>query len=349
MKNIKSYTQHELDELFTSFSQPRFRTKQLVKWLYQAGVSSFDEMTNFPKELRKKLQQETKLTRPALIEKRISKDGTRKYLWEFDDGCGAETVAIPSRSTKEGEPQRLTICFSTQVGCSLACQFCATGREGFTRNLLVGEIVDQVLLAGRDMDMRVSNVVAMGQGEPFLNYDNLIEALRILNSPDGLGIGARHITLSTSGILSGIRKLSEEPEQFTLAVSLHSAIQDSRDTLMPRMQLAPLSELKKALLSYVEKTNRRVSLEYLLLRDVNDNKDHLDALISFSRDLLCHINILPCNPIEGTPFKPSSVETRARWLEYLEKAGIEATVRDSRGSDIEGACGQLKHALQPKK
>ena len=315
--------------------------------MYQRGVRSYDDMTDLPKTLRAELAERAPLTVPTMLDRRVSKDGTRKYVWQFDDGAGVETVAMPSKDKDaKGSPQRLTVCFSTQVGCAIGCAFCATGKEGFVRNLTPGEMVDQIVLAGHDMGMRVSNVVAMGQGEPFLNYDNTLAALRFMNTKDGLGIGARHITISTCGILKGIERLADEPEQFTLAVSLHSAVQSTRDALMPHMKNAPLHHLHTALERYIEQSGRRVSLEYLLLKDLNDDEAHLAALKEFCRGLLCHVNILPFNEVAGSPFQPASAKTRTKWVNQMEAAGIETTVRDSRGSDIEGACGQLKNALR---
>ncbi len=347
MDTIKAYSREGLERLFEELGQPRFRTKQIVQWLYQRGVRSYDDMTDLPKTLRAELAERAPLTVPTMLDRRVSKDGTRKYVWQFHDGSGVETVAMPSKDTNaQGSPQRLTVCFSTQVGCAIGCAFCATGKEGFVRNLTPGEMVDQIVLAGQDMDMRVSNVVAMGQGEPFLNYDNTLAALRFMNAKDGLGIGARHITISTCGILKGIERLASEPEQFTLAVSLHSAVQATRDALMPHMTNAPLHHLHTALERYIEQSGRRVSLEYLLLKDLNDDETHLNALKEFCRGLLCHVNILPFNEVAGSPFQPASAKTRARWVSQMEAAGVETTVRDSRGSDIEGACGQLKNALR---
>lgn len=344
MENIKAYTREGLADLMDELGQPRFRVKQIVPWLYQRGVSSYDEMTDLPAKLREELSENAPLHIPEMINRQISKDGTRKYVWRFHDGACVETVAMPSREGSKG-PQRLTVCFSTQVGCAMACSFCATGREGFTRNLTPGEMVDQVLLAGRDMGMRVSNVVAMGQGEPFLNYDNVIAALRFMNAKDGLGIGARHITVSTCGILRGIDAFSREKEQFTLALSLHSAVQETRNRLMPKMAKTSLADIKQAMRGYVESSGRRATFEYLLIKDVNDSEQELAALRKFCHGMLCHVNILPVNDIEGSPFKPASKATVDRWISELEKDGVEATLRDSRGSDIDGACGQLKNAM----
>lgn len=321
--------------------QPSFRAQQLTEWLYQRHASSYDEMTNLPAALRAALSERFPLTTPEIVNRQVSRDGTRKYLIEFDDGIRVETVAIPSRGG-----DRLTVCFSTQAGCAIGCAFCATGREGFARNLTPGEIVDQVLIAQDDMGKRVTNVVGMGQGEPFLNYDNTMAALRILNNKKGLEIGARHISVSTCGILPGIERFSEEPEQFTLAVSLHAARQGVRDLLMPNVARFKLGNLKSALQEYIAKTNRRVTLEYIMIDGVNDADEDLKALQKFCANLLCHVNLIPINAIEGSVFQPSEPETINRWLNAIQKKGTEATLRDSRGSDIDGACGQLKNTFK---
>ena len=321
--------------------QPSFRAQQLTEWLYQRHASSYDEMTNLPAALRAALSERFPLTMPEIVNRQVSRDGTRKYLIEFDDGIRVETVAIPSRGG-----DRLTVCFSTQAGCAIGCAFCATGREGFARNLTPGEIVDQVLIAQDDMGKRVTNVVGMGQGEPFLNYDNTMAALRILNNKKGLEIGARHISVSTCGILPGIERFSEEPEQFTLAVSLHAARQGVRDLLMPNVARFKLGNLKSALQEYIAKTNRRVTLEYIMIDGVNDADEDLKALQKFCANLLCHVNLIPINAIEGSVFQPSEPETINRWLNAIQKKGTEATLRDSRGSDIDGACGQLKNTFK---
>lgn len=336
-------TTGELSAVLAEAGQPSFRLRQIVEWLYKRDVDSYDEMTNLPKSLRAFLAEHAPLRKPSVVERHVSHDGTRKYLLRFPDTTCVETVAIPSRSSKE----RLTVCFSTQVGCAMACDFCATGHEGFTRNLGAGEMVRQVLIAQADMNRRVTNVVAMGQGEPFLNYEHTLSALRTMNASEGLGIGARKITVSTCGIKQGIERFSTEPEQFTLAVSLHAARQSVRDVLMPRVSSFPLSQLRASLLSYCEATNRRVTLEYVLLDDVNDSIADLQALLSFCDGLLCHVNLLPMNHVAGSPYRPSSPRTMDSWLEALSRRSIEATMRTSRGSDIEGACGQLKRsALQ---
>lgn len=342
-KPIKTYSLEGLSELAVELGQPKFRGMQIAEWLYLKQATSFDDMTNLPKALRAALANDFPLHSTEIADKQVSQDGTRKYIMRFGDGQCAETVAIPAFSPTEDETGRLTVCFSTQVGCRMGCTFCATGQEGFTRNLQVGEMVDQIALVQSDFGQRVSNVVAMGQGEPFLNYENTLAALRILNHQKLLRIGARRITVSTCGITSGIDKMAQEPEQFTLAVSLHSAVQSTRNALMPNMQSQPLKSLKAALAHYIEKTGRRVTLEHILIRDINDDEDDLQALIRFCDGLLCHVNLLPLNPVDSACFVPSKQKTIQKWLESLEAKRIETTFRQSRGSDIASACGQLKN------
>ena len=341
-KPIKSYALPDLEELMAQLGQPRFRARQLADWLYIRHAESYDQMTNLPATLRARLQEEAPLYPTKISHRSISRDGTRKYVLSFHDGAQVETVAIPSKSGAS----RLTVCFSTQAGCAIGCVFCATGHEGFTRNLTPGEMADQILIAQEDCDERVTNVVAMGQGEPFLNYENTLAALHILNDSKGLAIGARRITVSTCGIIPGIERFSHEPEQFTLAVSLHAARQPIRDILMPAMAKYPLEKLKKSLQDYLDSTNRRITLEYLLIDGVNDNQEDLAALLSFCRGLHCHVNLLPMNRVDSSPFEPSSQETVLEWIERLERRGIETTLRSSRGADIAGACGQLKNSLR---
>ena len=337
-KPIKTYSLPKLASLMKELGQPAFRAQQLTEWLYRRHATEYDEMTNLPGSLRSVLAQRFPLTVPKIVDRQVSHDDTRKYLLTFDDGTCVETVAIPSRTG-----DRLTVCFSTQAGCAIGCAFCATGREGFARNLTPGEIADQVIIAQEDMGKRVTNVVGMGQGEPFLNYDNTMAALRILNDKKGLEIGARHISVSTCGIVPGIQRFSEEHEQFTLAVSLHAARQGIRDLLMPNVARFKLGSLKEALQLYIARTNRRVTLEYIMIEGVNDTEEDLKALQKFCSHLLCHVNLIPINAVPGSEFQPSDPNTINHWLAAIQKKGIEATLRDSRGSDIDGACGQLKN------
>lgn len=339
--DIRTYTLDQLEQVAQEFNQPKFRAKQLYEWIRGRHVTSYDEMTNLPKDFRAQLDDAYPLAATHVINRQISKDGTRKYVMQFPDGSLVEAVGMPSGSHDE----RLTVCFSTQVGCAMACAFCATGKEGFCRNLTATEMIDQIALVEKDFRQRVTNIVAMGQGEPFLNYDAVLHAFRLMNSPDSFNIGARHITVSTCGIITGIKALSKEPEQFTLAISLHSAIQAKRDKLMPRVSEQKLPDLKSALLSYVGKTNRRVTLEYLLIKGVNDGKEDLKALLDFCDGLLCHVNLLPMNKVTDSPYQPADHGTVDHWIKTLGRHHIEATLRRSRGSDIAGACGQLKNSL----
>ena len=342
--SLNTLSRNQLLNLVKEAGQPAFRGQQLYEWVFVRQANSLDEMTNLPKSFRQALDENYCIAKPTIHHRAVSQDGTRKYIFQLQDGALIESVGIPAGKKSE----RLTVCFSTQVGCAMQCQFCATAKEGLTRNLTIGEIVCQILLVQEDFGQRVTNIVGMGQGEPFGNYDNVIEAIRILNDPKGIAIGARHITLSTCGILKGIQRFSQEPEQFTLAISLHSAIQDKRNKLMPRVSSMPLSDLKKALKEYTRATNRRVTLEYLLIKGVNDGEEDLQALIEFCTNLLCHVNLLPLNDVSDSPWKPSGPIVSNHWISTLMSNNIEASMRQSRGSDIDAACGQLKNSIQNK-
>lgn len=333
---IKALSRDEIRDVVTEeLGLPKFRANQIIQWIYGKGVSSYDEMTNLPAALRSQLAKSYPLFAPVVRKRQVSNDGTRKYLIAFADGSTVEAVGIPSKN-------RLTVCISTQAGCPLRCDFCATGKNGYVRSLGVGEIVDQVRVVGNDFGTRVSSIVLMGQGEPFLNYDAVIEAMRIFNSKDGFEVGARHITVSTAGILPQIRRFAAEPEQFTLAVSLHSAIQETRDEIMPGVRKYPLDRLRDSIASYAETTGRRPTYEYALMAGVNDSHAQLDALINFCRHTLCHVNLIQLNEVPYSKYKPSTPERLAEFEKTLNCNGIEATVRKSRGADIDAACGQLK-------
>lgn len=245
---IKTLSFDQIYNLCNELGQPRYRADQLISWLFVKQANNYDEMSNLPKAFRATLAEDYPLVPACLIDRQVSSDGTRKYCFELADGARVEAVGIPSMQINaSGEPKSLTVCFSTQAGCSMQCLFCATGSEGFTRNLSSGEMIDQVAFIQEDFGLRVSHVVSMGQGEPFLNYDATLQALDFLNNKKGFGIGARHITISTCGVISGIERLGNDPHQYTLAVSLHSAEQVVRDMLMPRCSAQPLPELKTAL------------------------------------------------------------------------------------------------------
>lgn len=344
--DIRDCSIDELEEIISKFSQPKFRAKQVYEWLHTHNVSSYDKMTNIPKPLREALSSEYPLNGIKINQKLISKDGSRKYLFELSDGTLVEAVGITSNSDDEDNPERLTVCFSTQVGCAMGCTFCATGKAGYTRNLSVNEIVEQITAIQKDFQSdtdikRVSNVVAMGQGEPFLNYDEVIKALNRINNDEGIGIGARHITVSTCGIINGIGRFTEEPEQFRLAISLHSANQDKRNKLMPGLSNQTLRRLKDSLIDYNLKRNRRITIEYLMISDVNDNEDDLNDLIEFCKGIHCHVNLIPFNKVDGINYYPSKPDHIKEWERELSSNGIPTSIRYSKGSDIAGACGQL--------
>jgi 23S rRNA (adenine2503-C2)-methyltransferase len=333
---VKALSRAELANMLKNdMGTPAFRAKQVIQWLYGKGAATYEEMTNLPNDLRIKLAQELPLLPVTVTKKQVSTDGTRKYLVRMGDGTLVETVGMPGKN-------KLCVCVSTQAGCPMRCAFCATGRNGYTRNLGPGEIVDQVRVVANDFGTRVSSVVLMGQGEPFLNYDATLEAMRILNSKDCFDIGARHITVSTCGVLPQIRRFASEPEQFTLAISLHSAIQDTRDELMPGVRQYDLERLRESVGSYAEATGRRPTYEYAMMAGINDTDVQLKALVAFCRRTLCHVNLITLNEVAGSPFQPSDKERVALFAKTLAAAGVETTIRESRGADIDAACGQLK-------
>lgn len=343
-RDLKSLTHDELVTLIISMGFPKYRASQIEDWLYNRNISIISKMDNIPKDLRSALEEDFYIGQLELVEKQTAEDGTRKYLFRLTDGRLVEAVGIPSP-----EKNRLTVCFSSQVGCPMGCTFCATGRSGFTRNLTSGEMYDQVKMVGEDFGTRVTNVVCMGQGEPFLNYDAVLDALRRMNSKNGLGIGARHITVSTCGILDGIERFAQEPEQFTLAISLHSALQDTRDALMPGVTSAPLDELKKCIKTYGDQTKRRPSLEYALMKDINDDDEHINALVDFCKGMLCHVNLIPLNPIDNDSADEGMVipsDKMDKVSSILSENNIENSIRKSRGKEIDGACGQLRQRLE---
>lgn len=332
---IKALGPAELSDLLHSLGQPGYRTKQVVRWLYQRGAASFDDMTDLPAGLRSDLAEQLTLTAPRVLERQVSSDGTRKFLIELGGGTSVEAVGLPAGN-------RLTVCFSTQAGCAMGCSFCATGAGGLARDLGPGEMVDQVRLVGEEFGQRVTNAVAMGQGEPFANYDATLAGLRFMNADDGLGIGARHITVSTCGLVAGIKRFAAEPEQFTLAVSLHSAVQKTRDQLMPGVRGISLRSLHDTIASYTIKTGRRPSLEYALVAGVNDSTTEMEALADFCSGLHVHVNLIPVNPVAGSDLSRTRPARAEDFVRALAMVGVEATVRTERGADIDAACGQLK-------
>lgn len=337
--DLRSMTRGQLQELMSELGQPAFRVKQIEEWVWRKNVSSLDEMSNLPKTLRHALQDRVTLDSAEEIARQLSADGSRKYLLRFPDGVSVECVGMPSKG-------KLTACASSQAGCGIGCAFCATGMSGLTRSLSAGEIYEQVMHVRDDFGRRVTSVVLMGQGEPFANYTETLAALRRLNSPDGAGIGARHLTVSTCGIIPMIKRFANEPEQFILAVSLHSAVQRTRDMLMPGVKKYSLIHLYDIMNEYVNKTGRRPSYEFALIRGVNDSDNEIAALCDFCRDNLAHVNLIMLNEVKGSKFQPSTNERAREFVRRLTSVGVEATIRDSRGSDIDAACGQLKQNVE---
>lgn len=337
-RDLHAMKHRDLAALMESLGQPKFRVKQVEEWVWEKNASSFDDMTNLPKSLRAQLAEVCTLGGVDEVTAQTSADGSKKYLLRFPDGVGVECVGMPTKN-------RLTVCASTQAGCGMGCDFCATGQAGLTRSLTAGEIYEQVMHVRDDFNTRVTSVVLMGQGEPFANYDNTLAAMRRLNSPEGAGIGARHITVSTSGIIPMILRFANEPEQFTLAVSLHSAVQETRNMLMPGVRKYSLLHLYDAMGEYVDKTGRRPTYEYALIKGVNDSDKELTYLCDFCKDTLAHVNIIKLNAIPGAKYQPANDERAQDFVRALEHVGVEATIRNSRGSDIDAACGQLSQKM----
>ena len=335
MKNIKDYDLKELKEELNNIGEKNFRAEQIFQWLYIEKVKSFDDMTNLSLELREKLKQNYTICNFNILKKQESKDGTIKYLFDVLDGNAIETVLM---SYHHG----YSICVSSQIGCKMGCKFCASTGIKFARNLTSGEIVEQILAVEQDTGVRISNVVFMGIGEPLDNYDNVVKAIRIINHPKGLNIGARHISISTSGLVPKINQLAEENIQCTLSISLHATNNEKRSKMMPVNNSYPIEELIQACKDYIEKTHRRISFEYALAKDNNDNLEDAKELVNLLKGMLCHVNLIPINKIEKGSFTKSSNENIMKFRDYLNDHGIVATIRRELGSDIDAACGQLR-------
>lgn len=355
--DIKSQTFEELQEQFQKWECPTYRVTQLLDWLYARKVTSWDAMTNLPKNLRENLEHTFSLEILQLARKQGSRDTTQKFLWRLADGAFIESVLIPANPALYGEASdRHTLCVSTQVGCAYGCRFCASGLEGWKRNLGAHEIVEQVLAVERwhraehsgdsnsakPTERLINNLVIMGMGEPLANYDNLIKALRILNAPWGGGIGARKITVSTSGLAPQIRKLADEPFQFRLAISLHGATDDVRSRIMPVNRKHPLNELASACEYYQLRKGKMITLEFILIKGVNDGMDQIRPLADLAKRLNAKVNLIPYNKVEGLPWERPDDAAQERFAEALTGRGITATLRREKGHDIDAACGQLR-------
>ena len=345
--NLLNYDLPALTEYFQQIGQKPFRAKQVMRWIHQAGASSFDEMTDLAKALRAELQQHAELAVPALMTAQESQDGTRKWLLDVGTGNGVETVFIP-------ESERGTLCISSQIGCALECTFCSTGRQGFNRNLSAAEIIGQLWWANKAMGVTpknervISNVVMMGMGEPLANFDNVVTALSIMLDDHGYGLSRRRVTVSTSGMVPQMDRL-KEVMPVALAVSLHASNDAVRDEIVPLNKKYPLKELMAACQRYLVKAPRDfVTFEYVMLDGVNDKPQHARELLSLVKDVPCKFNLIPFNPFPNSGYNRSSNENIWVFREILQEAGLVVTVRKTRGDDIDAACGQLAGQVKDK-
>ena len=334
-EHLRSKTLPELAAVLKELEQPAFRAKQVYTWLHK-GVRSYEEMTNLPKALRDTLAEKYPLSAPKVVRKQESqKDGTIKYLWELSDGNCVETVLMRYHYGN-------TVCISTEVGCRMGCAFCASTLGGLVRKLEPYEMLDQVLFTQVDSGLPVGHIVLMGIGEPLDNFDNVMRFLELVNSPEGMNISMRHISLSTCGIVPGIDRLAQKKLQLTLSVSLHAPTDEIRDTIMPVNKAYPTEELLQACRRYYETTGRRISFEYAMIGGVNDTPEAAKTLLKRLKGLPAHMNLIPLNHVEESPLKPSTRQAVQQFQKLLEEGGIPATVRRTLGGDIDASCGQLR-------
>ncbi len=342
MRDIRSLSKIELLEACEQLGEKKFRAQQLWEWLWQKSAHSFDEMTNLSKEFRQKLQTTFSFNTLTIAKSQKSSDGTVKYALKLNDGFLVEGVLIPTSD-------RVTACISSQVGCSLSCTFCATGFMKRERNLRADEIYDQVALlrkeAEKEYDIKLTNIVLMGMGEPLLNYANVLAGIEKITSPEGLGMSPQRITLSTAGIAKMIMKLGDDQVRFNLALSLHAANNKKRSTIMPINDSNSLEDLIEAINYFHEKTGTRITIEYCVINDINDDPLEAEELIAFARQIKCKVNLIEYNPIDFAEFQSSSTEKIQRFADYLERHKIIVNIRRSRGKDIDAACGQLANKL----
>lgn len=341
-QDIKSMTLAELQAAFSALGEPAFRAKQVFVWLHK-GVTSFDGMTNLSKQLRQTLDDAYVITAPTVVRKQVSQnDGTIKYLWRLSDGNCVETVLMQYHHGN-------SVCISSEVGCPMGCAFCASTIGGLVRRLTPAEMLDEVLFTQLDSGLPVSNIVLMGIGEPLDNYDTVLKFLELVNSPDGLNIGMRHISLSTCGLVPRILALAEKDLQLTLSVSLHAPDNETRSRIMPVNRAYPVEQLIEACRTYFARTGRRISFEYAMIRDVNDSVQTAQRLLQLLKGLPAHINLIPLNNVEESPLKPSTKEAVFRFQKTLEAGGLTATVRRTLGSDIDASCGQLRRKFEKER
>lgn len=334
LQDLSSMLPHELREHLT----PAYRAEQVFTWLHQKGVQRYDDMTNLPRELRTQLAQQFSIANCSVARKQVASDGTTKFLFALHDDAHIESVVMRYN-------HGVSICLSTQVGCRMGCKFCATGGQGFTRNLSAGEIAAQVYAAQRELNTTITHIVLMGMGEPLDNYDNTLRFLRLITHPKGQNISQRRISLSTCGLVPQIEQLAKEGLGITLSVSLHAPNDDLRDTIMPINRRYPIAQLLQACKKYTEATGRRMSIEYAMLRGVNDTPAHARELAALLQDTLVHVNLIPANEV-GRGYTASSPEHVQRFAHTLLRHKINTTVRRSLGKDIDAACGQLRNRTE---
>lgn len=336
--NLMDLSQQQTVEFTTSLGEPAFRGKQLFKWIHQKGASDYSQMTDLPLAFREKLSSIASTGHPDIIKKQVSADGTTKYLFGLDDGNAVESVFLP-------HDYGLSVCVSSQVGCRMGCRFCASTLGGLVRNLSGGEMFGQVIAIANDTGLRIGSVVVMGSGEPLENLDEVIKFISLLTHDDSLNIGARHITVSTCGIVSGIRELARHKLQITLSVSLHAPNDEIRDSIMPINKKYPLSELMEACKEYIRITGRRITFEYSLIDGKNDSVEQARELGNLLRGIMCHVNLIPLNPVDERKLHRSAPSRVKEFYNTLEMAGVAVTVRREMGSDIDAACGQLRRKV----
>ncbi len=340
--NLKSLTREEIGDILKELGQPAFRAGQIFTWLHK-GVRSYEEMTNLPKNLRQILAEKYPICPPRVVRRQeSSRDGTIKYLWELGDGNCVETVLMRYRYGN-------TVCISTEVGCPMGCAFCASTLGGLVRRLEPFEMLDQVLFTQVDSGLPVSHIVLMGIGEPLDNFDNVMRFLELVNSPEGMNISMRHISLSTCGLVPRIDQLAKRKLQLTLSVSLHAPNDQVRGTIMPVNRAYPMDELLAACRRYYDATSRRISFEYAMINGVNDRESDAQELLRRLKGLPAHFNLIPLNHVEESPLKPSTKAAVARFQQILEDGGIPTTVRRTLGGDIDASCGQLRRKYNREK
>ncbi len=338
-KDILSLLPQELEQELQTLGEPKFRAKQIFSWLHR-GARDFEQMSNLPKSLRDKLKVNYHLYEPKVLRKQVSQlDGTIKYLWELSDGNAVETVVM---QYKHGN----TVCVSSQVGCRQGCAFCASTIGGLVRSLEPSEILDEVLFSQLDSGKPISNIVLMGIGEPLDNFDNVMRFLELVNHPEGMNIGMRHISLSTCGLIERFDDLAQRDLQLTLSVSLHAPDDETRSRIMPANRGRGVEKLMEACRRYYDKTGRRISFEYAMIDGVNDTEKHAHLLAKEARSVAAHVNLIPLNHVEERQFRPATAGHMKAFIKILEDEGVNVTVRRRLGSDVDASCGQLRRKIQ---